>query len=83
MPEDASPYGVVATCGNVSEWTSTTDTHPEFFDRLVPIVRGGNFASPEDRYQLTERRHAESALDRSLYIGFRTVSETDPTIQPE
>ncbi|MFT4548512.1 MAG: sulfatase activating formylglycine-generating enzyme [Verrucomicrobiales bacterium] len=81
MPEDVSPFGVVATCGNVSEWTATTDTHPEFFDRTVPVVRGGNFASPEDRYPLTDRRHAESANDRSVHTGFRTVSDTDPSLE--
>ena len=80
MPEDVSPYGVIATAGNVSEWTASTDTHPEYFDRSVPIVRGANFASPEDRYQLNYRRHAISAEDRSIYTGFRTVSDIDPSL---
>ena len=82
MPDDLSPYGVVGTCGNVSEWTATTDTHPDFFDRLVPIVRGGNFASPGERYSLADRRHADSSDDRSLYTGFRTVSDSDPSVEP-
>lgn len=82
MPADLSPYGVVGTCGNVSEWTATTDTHPDYFDRTVPIVRGGNFASPEARYSLADRRHATSAEDRTIYTGFRTVSDRDPSIEP-
>ena len=78
FPADISPFGVVATCGNVSEWTATTDTHPDFPDSIVPIVRGGNFASPEERYPLSDRRHATSAEDRNIYTGFRTVSDNAP-----
>ncbi|MGI9243068.1 MAG: SUMF1/EgtB/PvdO family nonheme iron enzyme [Verrucomicrobiales bacterium] len=82
MSKDLSPYGVIGTCGNVSEWTATTDTHPDFFDRSVPIVRGGNFLSPQDHYSLAFRRHAGSAEDRSIYTGFRTVSDSDPSTEP-
>lgn len=78
MPGDVSPFGVIGTAGNVSEWTASEETHPEFIDRRVPIIRGGNFRSPKDLYRLTYRRISDSASDRSIYTGFRTVTNTDP-----
>ena len=77
MAGDVSRYGVRGMAGNVSEWTGTWDTHPDYPDRQVPIRRGASYATGEG-FELTARRPAEDASEAKLIYGFRTVRDTDP-----
>ena len=72
MEADESRYGVKGMAGNVSEWTATWDTHPDFPDRKVPVMRGASFAT-KSNFELTTRRPAAGAEEASLRTGFRTV----------
>jgi formylglycine-generating enzyme required for sulfatase activity len=72
MSEDESRYGVMGMAGNVSEWTASWDTHPDFPDRKVPIKRGASFAT-KSNFELTARRPATGPEETNLLTGFRTV----------
>ncbi len=77
MNADESRYGVRGMAGNVSEWTATWDSHPDFPDQQVPMRRGASFANKEN-FELTARRPAPSAGDASLSVGFRTARSDPP-----
>lgn len=77
MITDESRYGVRGMAGNVSEWTATWDSHPDFPDQQVPMRRGASFANKES-FELTARRPAPSAGDASLSVGFRTARSEPP-----
>ena len=66
---DASPYGVLAMAGNVSEWTATAS--PEEPD--LRMVAGGSW----DSWDLSDARAyyaiAKPPTDRSSSLGFRCV----------
>ncbi len=74
---DESTYGVGGMGGNVSEWTGTWETDPDFPDRKVPIIRGASFSS-QDNFDLKRRVPAAKAETVSLATGFRTVRDTAP-----
>lgn len=76
MPEDQSRYGVKDMAGNVSEWTDSWDTHPDYPDRKVPIKRGASFAT-KSNFELTSRRPATGPEETNLLTGFRTVLNPD------
>jgi len=77
---DESRYGVIGLAGNVREWTATWNTHPDFPDRKVPLVRGASFATAVG-LELTARRAAESPGERNFWTGFRIVTDReDPQI---
>lgn len=66
---DASPYGVLAMAGNVSEWTATAS--PDEPD--LRMVAGGSW----DSWDLSDARTyysiAKPPTDRSSSLGFRCV----------
>ena len=76
-PGDESTYGVGGMGGNVSEWTGSWETDPDFPDRKVPIIRGASFSS-QDNFDLKRRVPAAKAEAVSLATGFRIVRDTPP-----
>lgn len=78
---DVSDYTVVGMAGNVSEWTGSWDVHPDNPDKKVPYYRGASYTTSKD-FELKNRRPSDSADDRKLSIGFRTVSDKDPKDLP-
>ncbi len=76
IPADESRYGVIGLAGNVSEWTATSDIHPDSPDKQVPIKRGASFAT-KSGFELTARRAAESAEERNFWTGFRIASDRE------
>lgn len=79
---DQSSYGVGGMGGNVSEWTGTWETDPDFPDRKVPIIRGASFSS-RDNFDLKRRVPAQTAETVSLATGFRIVRDTAPPVERE
>ncbi|MEZ5305436.1 MAG: SUMF1/EgtB/PvdO family nonheme iron enzyme, partial [Verrucomicrobiales bacterium] len=77
LPSDASPYGVIGMAGNVSEWTDSWQSHPDFPDRKVPVVCGASFAS-KDGFAVTRRLRIDGPGIRQINIGFRTVKSDQP-----
>lgn len=78
---DISEEGVVGLFGNVSEWTSSEEPDPEILGKSVPIVRGGNYNySYSEMPQITTRKIINTRNQKASYIGFRTVSDTDPDL---
>jgi formylglycine-generating enzyme required for sulfatase activity len=75
-PKDSSPSGVEGMAGNVEEWTATEASHPDFPDRIVPIVRGGSFASPPGE-PMSVRRFARDRSESSPMRGFRTAVDVE------
>ena len=73
---DESRYGVIGLAGNVSEWTATWDTHPDYPDRRVPLKRGASFATTSG-FELTSRRAAEGPSERNFYTGFRIAADRE------
>ncbi len=68
---DKSPFGVVGTAGNVSEWTATWTP-----DNRAVILKGGNFSIP---LQALSSRMPTPPAEAQEYIGFRTISRKAPT----
>jgi formylglycine-generating enzyme required for sulfatase activity/CheY-like chemotaxis protein len=81
IPADESRYGVIGLAGNVSEWTATWDTHPDFPDRRVPLKRGASFATNAG-FELTSRRAADSASERNFLTGFRLAADEEKPARP-
>ncbi len=73
---DKSPFGVYGMAGNVSEWTATLDADPMLPSQKVPVIRGGNWRTPD--YKLTRRVLKLSEIQNDEALGFRTVSDTPP-----
>ena len=80
FPTDESRYGVRGLAGNVSEWTATWDSHPDFPDQLVPIKRGASFVN-KDGFEVTARRPAKNAEEANLWTGLRTA-RSEPPLPP-
>jgi len=78
---DVSPYGVVGMAGNVQEWTSSWETHPDYPLKRVPVLRGGHFGMQSSDELLTARHFAADADEQTPARGFRTVSETGPPVK--
>ena len=79
MSQDVSAEGVVGMAGNVEEWTGSWSTHPDYPDLLVPIARGGSFASaPSHDAVLTLRTFAQSPKDANYaYVVIPNVTSGD------
>ena len=73
---DKSPFNVYGMGGNVSEWTATFDADPMLPSQKVPVIRGGNWRTPD--YKLTRRVLKLSEIQNDEALGFRTVSDTPP-----
>jgi formylglycine-generating enzyme required for sulfatase activity len=79
MPSDVTAEGVVGLAGNVEEWTSTWDAHPDFPDVQIPITRGGSFALPASgANDVLTARSPQAPDEASYWRGFRTVRDTEP-----
>ena len=76
--KDVSFYGVLGMAGNVEEWTGSWVNHPDYPDVLVPVVRGGDFATKSRDGLLTDRVPSKSPDQHTLLRGFRTVSDKAP-----
>ncbi len=63
--KDASAFGVLGLCGNVSEWTATKP------DAKTAVAKGNHFDSP---LLSLDARTAISTETHSPRLGFRTVS---------
>jgi formylglycine-generating enzyme required for sulfatase activity/DNA-binding NarL/FixJ family response regulator len=74
---DRSPFGVAGMAGNVSEWTATFDTDPQFSAGKLPVIRGGNWRNPD--YVITRRVLLLTDLQSDNALGFRTASDTPPS----
>jgi formylglycine-generating enzyme required for sulfatase activity len=81
--------GVSCLAGNVSEWTSSFIEHPEIFGAEIPVVRGGSFRNETSGMpDLTVRQRVndpgesdEGGFQGRDWIGFRTVSDINPTLK--
>lgn len=73
---DRSPYGVRGMAGNVSEWTGSMAPHEDGTGQEVPVIRGGNWFSPD--HPATRRRVIFDPLQVQDSLGFRTVSDQPP-----
>jgi len=74
--EDRSPFGVMDTAGNVSEWTASLDTDPRMSSEKIPVIRGGNWKNPD--YGITRRVLLLTDLQADDALGFRTASDVQP-----
>ncbi len=77
-PKDFSSCGAVGMAGNVEEWTATWEDHPDYPDKRVPLVRGGNFATRSSPELLTARLFYKSPESSSEARGFRTAADQPP-----
>ena len=73
---DRSPFGVMDTAGNVSEWTASLDTDPRMSHQKVPVIRGGNWKNPD--HSITRRVLLLTDLQADDALGFRTASDVQP-----
>jgi formylglycine-generating enzyme required for sulfatase activity len=73
---DRSPFGVIDTAGNVSEWTATLDTDPRMSSQKIPVIRGGNWKNPD--YSIARRVLLLTDLQADDALGFRTASDLQP-----
>ncbi|MCP4846768.1 MAG: SUMF1/EgtB/PvdO family nonheme iron enzyme, partial [Verrucomicrobiaceae bacterium] len=86
---DQSAEGVSCLAGNVSEWTASFIEHPEIFGAEIPVVRGGSFRNESSGMpDLTVRQRVndpgeskEGGFQGRDWIGFRTVSDINPTLK--
>jgi formylglycine-generating enzyme required for sulfatase activity len=74
---DVSAFKVYGMAGNVGEWTASFETDPKMTSSKVPVIRGGNWRTPD--YILTRRVLALPAGGNDNALGFRTVSDTPPS----
>lgn len=72
IKSDRSPYGVIGMSGNVSEWTATMDTDPRMSSGKVPVIRGGNWRTPD--YKITRRVLVLTEIQSDNALGFRTAA---------
>jgi formylglycine-generating enzyme required for sulfatase activity/CheY-like chemotaxis protein len=80
ITSDRSPYGVIGMAGNVSEWTASMDTDPQMSSGKVPVIRGGNWRTPD--YKITRRVLVLTDIQSDSALGFRTVSDSPTTKAP-
>jgi formylglycine-generating enzyme required for sulfatase activity/DNA-binding NarL/FixJ family response regulator len=73
---DKSPFGVIDTAGNVSEWTASLDTDPRMPSQKIPVIRGGNWKNPDS--SITRRVLLLTDLQADDALGFRTASDVQP-----
>jgi formylglycine-generating enzyme required for sulfatase activity len=73
---DRSPFGVIDTAGNVSEWTASMDTDPRMSSQKIPVIRGGNWKNPD--YSIARRVLLLTDLQADDALGFRTASDVQP-----
>jgi formylglycine-generating enzyme required for sulfatase activity/DNA-binding NarL/FixJ family response regulator len=73
---DKSPFGVMGTAGNVSEWTASLDSDPDRPGRKVPVIRGGNWGNPDT--SITRRMLPQTEFQTRAVLGFRTASDVEP-----
>jgi len=60
--------------GNVSEWTSSWEQHPQLPDSQVAVIRGSSFNTKgADTNRLTVRLSGDPG-NRNEILGFRTAS---------
>ena len=79
FPGDSSPYNVKGMAGNVSEWTSSWESHPNKPGVQVPVRRGGSFLTRSvEELKLTSRRISAESGETSLLAGFRVVWDKPP-----
>ena len=79
--EDKTKDGITGLLSNVTEWTMTVEQDPEIIGKFLPVLRGGNSKSNLEKVtELTNRHALKNRNHRSSSIGFRTLSETDPTL---
>ncbi len=80
IKSDRSPYGVVGMSGNVSEWTATQDTDPQMSSGKVPVIRGGNWRTPD--FKITRRVLVLTDIQSDSALGFRTATDSPSTKAP-
>lgn len=85
FPGGASPWGVLDLAGNVAEWTSTAYEpqaldSKEFTGRFgLPIIKGGSWDDNSKTCRSPARDVRRSPAYRSTTVGFRCVSEKEPS----
>jgi iron(II)-dependent oxidoreductase len=69
--KDASPYGVLAMAGNVSEWTAS----PSENEANLMLIAGGSWDSWDYADGRTYHRIPKNPTDRSSSVGFRCAAD--------
>ncbi len=72
-PTDVSAAGIQGLAGNVSEWTDSEQVHPDFPDRMAPVVKGGSFTTTGS-IDRTSRLLVLNKNQTQPWLGFRTAT---------
>jgi formylglycine-generating enzyme required for sulfatase activity len=75
-PDGASAFGVLDLCGNVEEWTASTDSSTKIEQPLESslvqaVIRGGNYNSNADVAAATYRWFSPGLTTKKATLGFR------------
>lgn len=70
---DVSAEGILGLAGNVSEWTDSEQVHPDFPDRMAPVVKGGSFTTTGS-IDRTSRLRVLNKNETQPWLGFRTAA---------
>lgn len=83
--DGVSPWGIFDLAGNVSEWTSSAyEVNPrdsyEYHGKYgQPIIRGGSWDDTSRGCRTSARDVKRSPVYRSTTVGFRCVSDQEPS----
>ncbi len=75
-PGDVSGYKVYGTAGNVSEWTATWAEDTEKTGEKVPVYRGGNWKTADEK-TILRRGTKLTEFQSDDALGFRTAADSN------
>jgi len=75
-PGDVSGFGVYGTAGNVSEWTATWAQDAEKTGDKVPVYRGGNWKTADEK-TILRRGTKLTEFQSDDALGFRTAADSN------
>ena len=75
-PGDVSGFEVYGTAGNVSEWTATWAEDTEKTGEKVPVYRGGNWKTADEK-TILRRGTKLTEFQSDDALGFRTATDSN------